>query len=183
MAETHWPVLCWLYSHLSSRVESQGPIIRGLSGLSRSCLNGILIVSCFLCCCFLLFCLFSGVCPLSTRRSLSWHWAHHWEWSSPIFFPHQSPRRKVTCGTVSAVNKRAGRWTLRQAIPVQSISFQDCTPTIEKALFVSVLRPRQAVSMATGTRVIVLHTYRVYRPIHIVPSTVRGACSGWLSPP
>lgn len=32
---------------LSSRMESQGPIIRGLSGLSRSCLNGILIVSCF----------------------------------------------------------------------------------------------------------------------------------------
>lgn len=148
MAETHWPVLYWLYSHLGSfftdgesGAHHQGPQ-RPVTFVPEWNFDSFL----FLCCCFLLFCLFSGVCPLSTRRSLSWHVAHHCQTKSD-FFPHQSPQRKVTFGTVSAVNKRAGRWTLLQAISVQSISFQDCTPKIEKALFVSVLSPRQALSM------------------------------------
>lgn len=82
-------------------------------------------------------------------------------------------------GRRSVVNKRAGRWSLLQAISVQSINFQDLpTPKIEKEKnplsSLSLLSPTgRPYRSATGENIIVLKSSCVYRPIHRVHCIVR----------
>lgn len=127
----------------ASRAHHQGPQWP-CSELSRSCLNGILIVSCFCVVvvfsffffvCF--FCFPSGVCPLCTYAAASLDIYPTVVKPSQTFFSSPLTAAKVTFETVGnggqrdvggrvlAVNKRAGRGTLLQAISVQSINFQD----------------------------------------------------------
>lgn len=148
MAEPLWPTLYWHFSHLgsSSQMESCGPIIEGpqrpSSELSHSCLNGILIVSCLCVVFFFLFFSFPLECVSSlsvcaeasldiyttaVKPSQTFFTDHHGEGDIWNHLRRWAKRRRV-----SAVNKRPGRWTLLQAISVQSINFQDVCQKCKK---------------------------------------------------
>lgn len=101
-----------------SWAHHQGPQ-RPCSELSRSCLNGILIVSCF--CGVVLLFVFPPECLLSPPTRMPLLTFIPLLSNQVRLFPHQSPQRKVTFGTicdggqrdvnrrVSAVNKKPGR--------------------------------------------------------------------------
>lgn len=114
-----------------SWVHHQGPLWP-FSELSRSCLNGILIVSCFCVVVFLLSVLFLPlrVRPLHLHGCLSWHLLHHCHTESDfslnnhhrggdIWNPRQRDVDRSLCG-----KQDSWRWVHLQAISRQSISFQ-----------------------------------------------------------
>lgn len=183
-------------------MESHGAPSSGASAppsseLSRSCLNGILIVCCFCVVFFFFFFSFPLECvsSLCLCGCLSWHLHHHCQDKSD--FLHQSPRWRwhlepSAMTSWEMVTRESGKQETRDMnAPSGHLSsihqLPGCTPKMKrkkkkqkkrKQLYFSLLcAPGRPYQCATGEYVSVLKSSCVYRPIYRVPCLVMGLVS------